>query len=289
VTVLEVIQRSTGFLARKGVDSPRLQVELILARALDMPRLKLYLQFDRVLTEPELELTRQMVRRRATREPLQHILGSTSFCGFEIIVNPSVLIPRPETEMLAERAWQFLLTRAQEGSVPLLALDFGTGSGCVAIALARHVPAARIHALDISPAALEVARENAGRNDVSSRINFWESDGLEGLPGDLRFDLIVANPPYICSGEIDGLAPEVRDYDPRLALDGGVDGLVFYSKLAREAPARLRKGGLFMCEFGEGQAEAVELIFKNLGWTIEGVEADFSGRARFLIACGERS
>jgi release factor glutamine methyltransferase len=289
VTVLEVIQRSTEFLARKGVDSPRLQVELLLAHVLKVPRLRLYLDFERRVTEPELEVTRQLVKRRGSREPLQHIVGSTSFCGLEMKVTREVLIPRPETEGLAERAWQFLESRLEQSPAELSALDFGTGSGCLAIALASHVPQARICALDLSPSALDVARANAARHNVESRIRFFEGDGFGALPQDLRFDLIVSNPPYIPTREIQHLAPEVRDHDPLLALDGGEDGLVFLRRLAREALPFLLDGARFMCEFGDGQADLVQRIFRDQGWKIEAVAPDLSGRARILVACRAES
>src|SRR5262249_39838407 len=158
VTVLEVIQRSTEFLARKGVDSPRLQVEWLLAHVLKMPRLQLYLNFERVLAPPELGTVREMVRRRGHREPLQHIVGSTSFCGLEIAVNPHVLVPRPETELLAERGWQFLNSLSPDPAAPATVLDFGTGSGCIAVALACNAPKAHVLALEASEAALKIAR-----------------------------------------------------------------------------------------------------------------------------------
>ncbi len=169
VTVVDVIQRSSEFLARKGVDSPRLQVELLLAHILQLPRLKLYLNFDRMLTEPELEQLRQLVKRRGQREPLQHILGTVSFCGFELEVDGRVLVPRPETELLAERAWEHL---ARMTAPPPIALDFGTGSGCLAIAMAAKCPAARIYAVDVSDEALAVARRNAERHNAAGRIQF---------------------------------------------------------------------------------------------------------------------
>ncbi len=150
MTVLEVIQRSTEYLTRKGVEAPRLQVELLLAHVLRQPRLRLYLEFDRALTEAELAPLRELVRRRGAREPLQYLVGATSFCGLELAVTPAVLIPRPETEQLAERAWTFLGARGEEVS----ALDFGTGSGCLAVTLAVKCPGATVWALDTSPAAL---------------------------------------------------------------------------------------------------------------------------------------
>ena len=282
MTVLEIIQRSAQFLAKRGVDSPRLQIELLLAQVLQMPRLKLYLNFDRRLTPNELEQVRNLVQRRGQREPLQHILGSTSFCGLEIAVNPNVLIPRPETELLAERAWPFLNSRAA-GDAPS-ALDFGTGSGCLAIALAMKCPVAKIYALDVSSAALVVARENAERHSVAERIQFFEGDGFSVLPANSRFDLIAANPPYIPSAAIDTLQPEVRDYDPRVALDGGEDGLDFFRRLAAEAAAHLNRGGRLMLEFGDDQGGALRELFGEHNWIVEAIESDYTARARILIA-----
>lgn len=279
VTVLEVIQRSTEFLTRKGVDSPRLQVELLLAHVLKMARMKLYLNFDRVLSEPELETLRGLVKRRAEREPLQHIVGSSSFCGFEFQVNRNVLIPRPETELLAERAWKFL-----EGRESSMVLDFGTGSGCLAISIALKAPAATVHAVDVSEAALAVARENSLRLGAGERVVFHISDGFAALPADFKCDLLVSNPPYIASAEIATLEPEVRDFDPMLALDGGADGLDFYRRLATEGRARLKADGKLMIELGAGQHADVSGLFTNEGWTVEAVEKDYAGIERILIA-----
>ncbi len=284
MTVLEVIQRSTDFLARKGVESPRLQVELLLAHVLRVPRLQLYLNFERTLAKTELEAIRGLVKRRGSREPLQHIVGATSFCGLEIAVSPDVLVPRPETELLAEKAWCHLQALAGRGSDRLTALDFGTGSGCLALALAAHCPAVEVCAVDISPAALAVAQENARRHKLSERIRFLAGDGFAALPPGLRFDLLVANPPYIPSGDIPHLQPEVRDHDPRTALDGGPDGLEFYRRLAREAPAFLQVAGRAMLELGNGQAEPVQEIFAAHKWIVERIEADYTGRLRFLTA-----
>ncbi|MBI4323638.1 MAG: peptide chain release factor N(5)-glutamine methyltransferase [Chloroflexi bacterium] len=284
MTVLEIIQRSAEFLGGKGIDSPRLHSELLLAHALRVPRLKLYLDFERALTPAELETVRQLVKRRGQREPLQHIIGSTSFCGLEIQVNDQVLIPRPETELLAERARQFLDALAAGTSGPPNVLDFGTGSGCLAIALAAHCPCAQISASDLSPAALAVARQNAASHQLAARIRFSEGDGFRALPAEARFDLIVSNPPYIPSAEIDTLAPEVREHDPRMALDGGPDGLDFYRRLAEQAAAWLRPGGKIMLEFGDGQAEAIRRIFLPQHWIIEAIASDHTGRPRILVA-----
>jgi release factor glutamine methyltransferase len=325
MTVLEAIQKSAEFLTKKGVESPRLQTELLLAHLLKLPRMKLYLNFERVLTPAETDALREFIKRRGQREPLQHITGSTSFCGFEIAVNRHALVPRPETELLAESGWEYLaglsaeserrpLARRESGEPQELAvpeagaptvLDFGTGTGCIAIALAAKCPSAKIIATDISADALALAKENAGRNNVADRIEFLQGDGFAALqdvgqasclsPSEkkkletggtpvLHFDLIISNPPYIPSAEIAALQPEVRDFDPRAALDGSADGLDFYRKLAAEAKPFLQPGGKIMLEFGDGQAEAIRTIFEAEKWIVEAVKEDYSHRARILIA-----
>lgn len=287
MTVLEAIQKSTEFLAKKNVESPRLQTELLLAHLLKMPRMKLYLNFDRALTTAETDALREFIKRRGQHEPLQHIVGSTSFCGFEITVNRNVLVPRPETEMLAELGWQQLSTLISQVST---CLDFCTGSGCIAIALAAKCPAAKIVATDISAEALNLAKENAVKNGVAERIEFLQGDGFAALPNGSpgvsphQFDLIVSNPPYIASAEIATLDPEVRDFDPRLALDGGADGLDFYRMLAKEAKAFLKPTGKIMLEFGDGQASAIKKFFEDEKWIVEAVQEDYSQRARILVA-----
>jgi release factor glutamine methyltransferase len=278
MTVLEAIQKSADFLAKKQVESPRLQVELLLSHLLKLPRLKLYLNFNRALSPAETDALRELVVRRAQREPLQHITGSTSFCGFEMAVNRHALIPRPETEMLAEGGWQFLLQRPAP-----CALDFGTGTGCIAIALAAKCPGAKIVAADISPDALALAKDNAARNGVAGQIEFVQVEGPGQWPG-APYDLIISNPPYIATAEIATLEPEVRDFDPRIALDGGADGLDFYRLLAAQARPFLKDGGKMMLEFGDGQADALRNIFGDENWIVEAVREDYSQRARILVA-----
>lgn len=281
MTVLEGIQKSADFLAKKGVEPPRLQAELLLAHVLKMPRMKLYLNFDRALTTAETDSLRELIKRRAVREPLQHIIGSTSFCGYEIAVTRQALVPRPETEMLAELGWQFL--SANHGQ-PVTALDFGTGTGCIAIALAAHCPEARIIALDLSPDALALARQNVELNRLTERVQFVHGDGFAPLPPETQFDLIVSNPPYVASAEIETLEPEVRDFDPRLALDGGADGLSFYRRLAREARPFLKPAGKIMLEFGDGQGGDIQNIFEGEKWIVEEIKSDYSQRPRILVA-----
>lgn len=255
-------------------------MELLLAAVLKMPRMNLYLNFERVPTAAEIDTVRSMVQRRSKREPLQYILGTTSFCGFEIAVNRNVLIPRPETELLAEHAWKQLA--GEEEPPPVTALDFGTGSGCLAIALAAKAPKAQVHALDFSNAALELARKNAAANHV--KVEFHSGDGFTALANGMKFNLIVSNPPYIPASEIATLQPEVRDFEPRMALDGGADGLDFYRRLAVEARAFLKPGGRIMLEFGDGQGKALRSLFTEQNWVVESVEPDYTGRLRNLIA-----
>ena len=284
VTVLEAIQRSAEFLTRKGVDSPRLQTELLLAHLLQQPRMHLYLSFERVLTPAEVDALRELIKRRGRREPLQHIIGSTSFCGLEIAVNRHVLVPRPETELLAERGWTFLNQLPSPSPSPISVLDFGTGSGCLAIALACKSPAAEVYAADVSPEALLLARENAARHGLAERIRFLHGDGFAALPEGVRFDLIISNPPYIPTGEIAQLQPEVRDYDPRRALDGGPDGLDYGRRLAAESAPFMKPRGRLMFEFGDCQAEPLREIFREQKWIVETVAEDYTHRPRILVA-----
>jgi len=281
MTVLEAIQKSADFLGKKNVESPRLHAELLLAHQLKLPRMKLYLNFERVLTPVETDGLRELVKRRATREPLQHITGSTSFCGCEIAVSRHALVPRPETELLAEFGWKFIATCNLQ---PATILDFGTGTGCIAIAIAAKCPSAQITALDISTDALALAQVNALQNQADGRINLLQGDGFAALNTGIQFDLIISNPPYIPSVEIDTLEPEVKDFDPRAALDGGTDGLDFYRRLATEAKPFLKPEGKIMLEFGDGQAEVINNIFEAKKWIVEAVRADYSQRARFLVA-----
>jgi release factor glutamine methyltransferase len=233
------------------------------------------------LTPAETDALRELVKRRGQREPLQHIVGTTSFCGFEIAISRRALVPRPETELLAEAGWQFLSTLNPQ---PSTALDFGTGTGCIAIALAAKCPNAKITALDISADALALAKENAVRNKVAERIEFVQGGGFAALKIENQIDLLVSNPPYIASAEIATLQPEVRDFDPRAALDGGADGLDFYRMFATQAKPFLKADGKIMLEFGDGQAETIRKIFEDEKWIVEGVKEDYSKRARILIA-----
>lgn len=283
MTIGEAILAGEQQLVAAGIDSGRLETEMMLAQLRDEPRLNLWLQRDDVLTEGQREKLQDWLARRATREPLQHILGWAPFLDFELHVTREVLVPRPETEVLAQLAIQRLA-----GATAPRVLDWGTGSGCLALAIAKAVPAAEVHALDVSPDALRIARANAIAYRLADRIRFHLGDGFAALNSEFRipnseFDLIVTNPPYIPAAEVETLDPEVRLHDPRLALVGGEDGLECYRRLATEGLAWLKPGGWLMSEFGDGQAPALTELFGKAGWVVEGVEKDLSGRDRILI------
>lgn len=272
-TVLKVLKWTSGYLADRGVEGGRLDAELLLADLLQLDRVGLYLNFDRPLDGEELGRYRERVGRRARREPLQYILGQAEFWSLPFRVGPAVLVPRPDTEVLVEEA----LARAPKAE---RVLDVGTGSGAIAVALAHELPEALVTAIDISAAALELARQNAADNDVAARIQFFEGDlnALE-LAG---FDLVVANPPYIAEGELAALMPEVRDFEPRLALAGGADGLDAYRALARQASALLAAQGWLLVEIGAGQAEAVRALLSAAGLINLFCRDDYAGIPRVV-------
>lgn len=280
MTVLEAITKGAEFLARKQIQSPRLQVELLLAHLLELPRLKLYLNFERRLTESQSNALRDLLVQRASRVPLQHLTRSANFCGLNLTVSSAVLIPRPETELLAEQAWTFLNSLQSETRF----LDVGTGSGCISIAIVAHASRSRGVAVDISSDALAVARQNLSAHDFANRVELREGGLLTTLQPAERFDVIVSNPPYIPTAEIELLEPEVRDHDPRLALDGGPDGLGFYRALAQGAAAHLQAGGRILLEFGDGQGPALRELFVAQGWVVHGIICDLAQKERILIA-----
>jgi len=268
-TVLEVIQSTTDYFQKRGVESPRLNIEHLLAHALGKRRMDLYMEFDRPLSEGELEPLRELVRRRGEGEPLQHLLGTVEFLGHTLRCDARALVPRHETEELCER----ILAAGPARRV----VDVGTGSGAIALALAAAWPEAEVIGVDLSPEALALARENAAL--LKSRVQFAESDLLAALDG--TFDLIVANLPYIPSRDIPTLAREVRR-DPHLALDGGEDGLRLIERLADDAPRVLR--GRLALEISEGQGEAVAALLGARNFQDIHVEADYQGRQRFVFA-----
>lgn len=278
MTVLQVLQNTADFFARKGIDSPRLNIEHLLADALGKRRIDLYLEFDRTLSEDELTPLREKVRRRAEGEPLQYLLGSWDFFGRAFRTDPRALIPRPETEVLVEIVLKVI--RAELRSRTRL-LDVGTGSGVLAITFALECPNLQIVGSDVSPSALNLARENAEKQGLNHRIEWVESDLLSSVAG--SFDFLVANLPYIPTAELPKLAPEVKR-DPQLALDGGPDGLVVIRRLLQEAPRVLRDGAFVILEVGFDQAGRVADLLTAQKFRDISVENDYQGVRRFVTA-----
>ena len=279
-TVGRILEWTAQHLKKSGSDTPRLDAELLLAKARGCPRIQLYVQFNEVVPDAQRAVMRDLVRRRAQSEPVAHLVGHREFFSLDFAVSPDVLIPRPDTETLVLD----LITHARRLPAPAI-LDVATGSGCIAIAAAVQVPAARVTASDVSPAALTLARQNADRHGVAARITFLEGDLLAPLPAGAQFDFLVSNPPYIPTAQLETLDREVRDYEPRLALDGGPDGLRFLATLLQQAPSVLVPGGRLLLEFTPEQAPALlELATAQPERSDPAVLKDLAGRPRVLVA-----
>lgn len=272
-TLLRLLRWTTNFFDEKGIDNPRLDAELLLAHCLELDRVGLYLNYDRPLSADELDMIRPLVKRRGQREPLQYLVGSAEFWSLEFKVTPDVLIPRGDTEILVE---EVLSHAAETGSL----LDVGTGSGAIVISLATELTAWQLTGFDISPQALHVARENVESHQLEQRIELVEGN-LAELPQQ-QYDLIVSNPPYIARIEWDELMPEVRCFEPELALLAEEDGLICYRKLAMQAPQRLSPGGWLLVEIGCRQSIAVKELFSAAGLTNLFVRDDYSGQPRVV-------
>lgn len=279
-TVLRIIRWSGDWLGERGVETGRLDAEHLLAHALGTSRLQLYLQYDRPLDPGELAAFRPLLRRRGTREPLQYIVGRAAFRHLELVVDPRVLIPRPETEELV----QIVLDWAN-GRPGLAALDVGTGSGCIALSLLSEGPFDRVVATDVSSSALEVARLNAECADVGERWECREGSGFGPVLEGERFDVVVSNPPYVSARDSADLQPEVRDWEPAGALFAGDDGLSVLDTLVASSAGVLRSEGLIALEVGLGQAEVVRSrIEAQGGFTGARIHRDLTGRPRFVTA-----
>lgn len=276
-TVLEIIKKTTDFFAGKGIESPRLNAELLIGHALALKRMQLYLQFERPLTEPELEKIRPLVRRRAQHEPLQYILGETEFCGLKLKVDRRALIPRPETELLVETAIGAC------APPPASVLDLGTGSGAIALALAQAFPAAQVLATDLSEEALALARENAIQCGLEARVDFVHSRWFGTVPAQ-EFALIVSNPPYLTARETEETAPEVRGFEPVSALTAAEDGLADLRAIIAAAPRFLAPGGLLALETGIAHHAPLAEAVRSAGLIQFESRRDLTGRDRFILA-----
>lgn len=279
LTVLEIIRRTTEFLAARGVESPRLSAEHLVGHALGLNRMRLYLEFERPLTEQELARIRPLVKRRSQREPLQHIIGEVDFAGVHLKVDRRALIPRPETELLVEIAAGW----AMENPPVARIADLGTGSGAIALGLAERLPTVAVVAVDREEDALALARENALGRPAGGRVEFSRSDWFSDLPGAL-FDMIVSNPPYLSEAELAQVAPEVRDFEPRSALVAAEDGLSDLKRIVAGAGQRLRRGGLLALETGPSQHAALIKAAGSAGYTKVESRRDLTGRDRFILA-----
>lgn len=260
-TVASVLRWATADFRRREFENARLDAELLLAHTLGLDRVRLIIEAKRVLELSELAAFRRSIQRRRASEPVAYILGAREFYGFSLCVDPRVLIPRPDTETLVDVA----LERTRDRYLYGRALDLCTGSGCVAIAFARCRPTWRVSGVDISEAAVNVARNNAERRASLWNMRFLSSDLCAALAPGERFELITANPPYIPSAQIAELTPDIRDFEPHLALDGGDDGLGLVRRIVLEAPARLERGGVLALEVGAGQGDRVHELFLESG------------------------
>lgn len=278
LTVLEIIKRTTDFLAGKGVVQARLNAEQLIGHALGLKRMQLYIQFERPLAETELEKIRPLVRRRSLREPLQYVLGETEFFGLKLKVDRRALIPRPETEYLLELVTQRL------PAPPATILDLGTGSGAIALGLARYYPEARVTAVDASAEALALARENAVATGLEGRTIWRQSDWFAQIEPGALFDLMIANPPYLSESEVAETEPEVRGFEPQAALTPGGDGLMALTTIIHEAGERLAPGGLLALETGIAQHAALLAMLSECGFARTESKKDLTERDRFVFA-----
>jgi release factor glutamine methyltransferase len=269
-TIGSLVKWATDDFRTRGIENPRLDAEVLVAHALKIDRTRVIIESLRPLEGAELAQLRDLVKRRRSREPIAYLRGTREFYGLTFKVDSRVLIPRPDTEALVECA----LDRSANVSLSMRLLDLCTGSGCVAIAIARQRPTGRVVATDISADALAVARENAYRLGAYN-VAFVESDLFVAVPAQ-RFDVVTANPPYIATEEIATLMPDVRDFEPRLALDGGADGLDFVRKILTKAPSFLELNGVLAMEIGAGEASTTAALFESHGYRAVRIDRDYA-------------
>jgi len=282
--IAEILREGTLFLSSRKLENPRLDAERLLCKVMRKRRIDLYLCFDQPVAQAEKREYRSLLLRRASREPLQYILGETEFMSLPFRTSPGVLIPRPETETLVEKVLRLVSVREA-----VSILDIGTGSGCIAVSLAFYLPRSIVTAVDVSRSALDAAGENALLNGVQERVRFQSLDirSPDPAPGfDSGFRFIVSNPPYIARSEWEKLAPEIRDHEPRIALCDEEDGLSLHRAVAEKALGWLQPGGMLILEVGFGQAGAVSGILAQRGYRSIVSEKDLAGVAR--IVCGMR-
>jgi len=283
ITVLEALNAASDYLQNKRIKSARLNSELLLAHILNCKRLELYLSFDRPLQKVETDSYRELLKRRGTFEPLQYIIGKVEFYGLEFVVDASVLIPRPETELLVEAIIESTTTDQR-----INILDIGSGSGNISIALAKNIPTCKVIGIDISEEAIEISKRNAEVNEVENQVMFVKkniSNGIE-IKGN-RFDIVVSNPPYVSLEEFDSLDPELRLYEPKIALTDEGDGLSFYRIIVPLSGSLLNNAGKIFLEIGAGQSEAVKQLLIDNDFNNIVIKKDYSDIERIII--GEKN
>lgn len=281
ITVLEVIKLSTEYLQKKGVESPRANAEILLAEILECKRLELYLSFDKPLAENEVQMYREFIRKRGLRIPLQYIIGNVEFYGLKFIVNENVLIPRPETELLVEK-----IISESDKSANLKILDIGSGSGNISLSIAKNLPNSNVVGIDISDGALEVAKLNAELNTLQKNIEFKLFDIMNGDLNSLgKFDLVVSNPPYVSENDYENLEPELKNYEPKIALTDNSDGISFYNHIIEASDQLFSSRGKIYFELGMDQFTQVKKFFEQKGFSNITVTKDYSGIDRMI--CGE--
>jgi release factor glutamine methyltransferase len=284
--IKELLEVTADYLKKKEIESPRLSAEVLLSHQLNIDRVKLYLSFDQPLHEKEVAGYRSLIKRRLGREPLQYITGVQEFWSLDFTVGPPVMVPRPETELLVEHALALCRgNRLAEGPCARI-LDLGTGCGALAVVIARELETVAVWASDVSQEALDIARGNAKRHGVEERIEFVLSDMWEGFSKlGLTFDIIVSNPPYINSDAMDSLPPEVRDHEPKHALDGGEEGMFYIRNIIKEAPKHLNPGGWILLEMDPEQTpKALGLIEENNSYGKKARHKDYSHHHRVVMA-----
>ncbi len=276
-TIRDVLNWTRGYFEAAGIVQPRLEAEILLAHTLDVERLNLYISPDQPLSVDERSRYRTVVKRRREGTPLQHLIGEVQFFGLRFRVCRDALIPRPETEELLDHILK-IVPRDRDISC----LDLGTGTGVIAVCLARYFPRATVTAIDLSDRALELARENAALNDVVDRIDFHESNWFDRVQG--TFDLIASNPPYVAEDELSSLPAEVLEHEPRVALDGGPGGLQALASLIEASPSYLNSNGLVFLEIGQGQDADVTKMLTERGFVDVSLESDLAGKKRYAVA-----
>jgi release factor glutamine methyltransferase len=281
-TIGRLLSWTIDYLGRHGAENPRLDAEVLLAHSRGCRRIDLYAAYGEPASDEIRNVFRDFVRRRAAGTPVAYLVGHREFYSLEFEVTPDVLIPRPETELLVVALLDQVKQRpARDGAIEIA--DVGTGSGVLAVCAAKYVPAARITAIDISPAVLTVAKRNAGRHGVSDRISFIESDLFNKVPAEARFDYIVSNPPYVSTAEMASLAPDVREHEPHLALHAGEQGISVIAPLVEQSRERLKIGGALLIEISPMIASAVERLIRDTpGFEFGSTVRDLAGYARVV-------